>query len=71
MKESELEGQQDFLDDHSPETIEGHLFAFEQISEIEEKISVSFSIGRENPLWEQLLEAFKENKPIQLNIKVD
>jgi hypothetical protein len=67
-KEDQLEGQQDFLDDHSPEKIEGHLFAFEQISEIEDKISVSFIIGKDNPLLNKLLDAFKQGYPVELTV---
>jgi len=71
MKDSELEGQQDFLDDHSPERIEANVFAFEQISEIEDKVSVSFYVERSNKLFDKLLNAFKHNNPIEISVFVD
>lgn len=72
MKESELEGAQDFLDEHkSKDSFDAMIYAVEKISEIEDKISISFIVDKESPLRNQLINAFKYDKPIEINISID
>jgi hypothetical protein len=59
--------EKESMDDEG-ENFEAKLFAFEKISEIEDKVSFSICINRDNPLWEQMIEAFKEDKEIQIKI---